>query len=325
MKASRLLSILMLLQARGRMSTPALARVLEVSERTILRDIDQLSAAGVPVWGERGRLGGFALRAGWSTELTGLTETEVSALFLAGLPGAASELGLGAAATSARLKVIAGLPAPWRAQAARVADRLHIDPIDWYRAAETPASLREIVEAVWSARRIRVRYQSWDQLRDRQLDPLGIVLKAGTWYLVAQSPGSLRIATYRLANVQHLEVSDQVFVRPADFQLAHYWADSTARFESELNRLQAHVRVSPRAASWLANARIRSVPCVSPAGEHGDWREVLIPIESIDHGARQLLAYGGEIEVLAPSELRQRMLSIAHAVLQIHGAQLSAQ
>src|SRR5579863_9379665 len=128
MKASRLLSIMMMLQARGRMTAPALAEALEVSERTILRDIDQLSTSGVPIWGDRGRGGGFQLREGWSTDLTGLTENEVQALFLAGLPEPATELGLGGAATSARLKMIASLPPQWREQAEHVSSRLHVDP-----------------------------------------------------------------------------------------------------------------------------------------------------------------------------------------------------
>lgn len=319
MKASRLLSILMLLQARKRMTTPALAQLLEVSERTILRDIDQLSAAGVPVWSERGRHGGFQLRAGWSTQLTGLTEAEVSGLFLAGLPDAATELGLGAAAASARLKIIAGLPAQWRDQAGSVADRLHIDPVDWYRVAETPARLREVATAVWSARRIRVLYQSWDKLSERQLDPLGLVLKAGAWYLVARSSGSRRIATYRLANVLELRVDEQSFERPPRFALAQYWADSIERFEADLQRIQVRARISARGTTWLANVRLKVVPC-APAEEVAvdGWREVLIAIESIEHGARQLLAFGSEIEVLAPPELRQRIATIARAVAAAH-------
>lgn len=318
MQASRLLSILMLLQARGHMTTPALAQLLEVSERTIARDIDQLSAAGVPVWGERGRNGGFQLRAGWSTELTGLTEAEVSALFLAGLPAAATELGLGAAAASARLKVIAGLPAPWRDQANGVADRLHIDPVDWYRVAETPARLREVAAAVWTSRRIEVQYQSWDRLSQRQLDPLGLVLKAGAWYLVARSARSRRIATYRLANVQQLAISEQTFERPPRFDLAQYWSDSIARFEADLQRIQAHARISARAAIWISNARMKTVPCTPARDDADGWREVLIAVESIEHGARQLLAFGSEIEVLAPPELRQRIAAIARAVAEAH-------
>jgi predicted DNA-binding transcriptional regulator YafY len=134
---------------------------MEVSERTILRDIDQLSAAGVPLWGARGRQGGFQLREGWSTQLTGMTEPEAHALLLAGLPGPATELGLGAAAASARLKMVASLPSGWREQADRVGQRLHIDSVDWYRAQDAPKFLREVADAVWRARRIEVRYESW--------------------------------------------------------------------------------------------------------------------------------------------------------------------
>lgn len=309
----------MLLQARGRMSAPALAQALEVSERTIARDIDQLSAAGVPVWGERGRQGGFQLRSGWSTELTGLTQPEVSALFLAGLDGPATELGLGTAATSARLKVIAGLPAEWREQASRVAQRLHIDAIDWFRAAETPALLREAAAAVWAAQPIAVRYQSWRGVSERTLHPLGIVLKAGTWYLVAQSAHSQRIATYRLANVQALEVLDGGFKRPSGFDLADYWARSIARFERELQQLHASVRVSPRGLIWLTNARIKSLPCSLDEGLGADgWQTLMIPLESLEHGARQLLAFGTEIEVLAPVELRRLLAQTALAVHRCH-------
>jgi predicted DNA-binding transcriptional regulator YafY len=201
MKSSRLLSILMLLQAHGRLSAPALARTLEVSTRTILRDIDQLSAAGVPLWGERGREGGFQLREGWSTQLTGLTEPESQALLLAGLPAAATDLGLGAPAASARLKMVASLPAEWREQAGRVGARLHVDPVDWYRAKETPEFLRDMAQAVWQARRVAVRYESWRGQTERQLEPLGLVLKAGTWYVAARVQGQVAVRTYRLAAV----------------------------------------------------------------------------------------------------------------------------
>jgi predicted DNA-binding transcriptional regulator YafY len=197
MPSSRLLSILMLLQTHGRLTAPALARALEVSTRTILRDVDQLSAAGVPLWGERGRQGGFQLREGWSTQLTGLTEPESQALLLAGMPGAATDLGLGTAAASARLKMVASLPAEWRAQAERVGARLHVDPVDWYRAKETPTCLREMAEAVWQAQRMAVRYESWRGQAERVLEPLGLVLKAGTWYVVARSEGQTTVRTYR--------------------------------------------------------------------------------------------------------------------------------
>lgn len=312
MQASRLLSILMLLQARGRLTAGALAQALEVSERTVLRDIDQLSAAGVPLWGVRGRQGGFQLREGWSTRLTGMTEPEAQALLLAGLPGPATELGLGAAAASARLKMVASLPGEWREQADRVGQRLHIDPVDWYRAQDAPNFLREVADAVWRARRIEVRYESWRGQAWRVLEPLGLVLKAGAWYLVARAVDATPTAkgdgvrTYRLASLLELKVG-AAFRRPQRFDLAGTWQASAARFESELRSLEVRARVTPRGMTWLGNARIPFSDAVND--------EVTLRVESVEQGARQLLAFGDEIEVLSPPALRERMAQQAAAVL----------
>ncbi len=314
MKASRLLSILMLLQARGRLTAAALAQAMEVSVRTILRDIDQLSAAGVPLWGERGRQGGFQLRPGWSTSLTGMTEPEANALLLAGLPGPATELGLGAAAASARLKLVASLPSEWREQAEQVGARLHIDAVDWYRAQDTPAHLREVAEAVWHGRRISVTYESWRGASPRELEPLGLVLKAGAWYMVARMAGQDPVRTYRLASVLDLKAGTRAFKRPRNFDLARYWQESAARFEAQLRQLQARVRVSPRGLKWLSNGRSKVVVLPTDAAEEqgrSDWREVLMPIESIEHGARQLLAFGAEVEVIEPAALRAQIVKQA--------------
>lgn len=307
MKASRLLSILMLLQARGRMTAGALAQAMEVSERTVLRDIDQLSAAGVPLWGERGRQGGFQLREGWSTQLTGMTEPEANALLLAGLPGPATELGLGAAAASARLKLVASLPGEWREQADRVGQRLHIDPVDWYRSQDAPKFLREVADAVWRARCIEVRYESWRGKAWRVLEPMGLVLKAGAWYLLARAVDAKgdAVRTYRLASLLELKVG-AAFRRPRAFDLAGTWQASAARFESELRSVEVRARVSARCLKWLAHARIPYADLV------GD--QVTLRVESVEQGARQLLAFGDEIEVLAPPALRERMAQQAGAV-----------
>lgn len=315
MKASRLLSILMLLQAHGRLTAPALARLLEVSTRTVLRDIDQLSAAGVPLWGARGRQGGFQLRDGWSTRLTGLTEPESQALLLGGLPGAATDLGLGAAAASARLKMVASLPVEWRAQAERVGMRLHIDPVEWYRSQETPVHLREVAEAVWHARHIVVRYEGWRGPTERTLEPLGLVLKAGTWYMVACVRGRTEPRTYRLAAVQALQTPGTHFSRPGDFDLVRCWQASVVRFETGLQSFHAQVRVSARALGWLVNERTPFVRLdESHQAVRPGWTLVRLSIESIEHGARRLLSLGAEVEVLAPPELRQRLLDELAAI-----------
>lgn len=329
MKASRLLSILMLLQAQGRCTAGALASALEVSERTILRDIDQLSAAGVPLWGERGRLGGFQLRPGWTTQLTGMNEAEASALLLAGLPGPAMELGLGNAAASARLKLVASVPAPLRSAASTVAERLHIDPLDWYRTAEAPALLRAAADAVWRGRRIRIDYTSWRGTSQRELEPLGLVLKAGAWYLVARgvgkAPAPAELRTYRLASMQSLQVGRAGFRRPRGFDLARFWQASAERFEAELRPLQAQVLVSPRALNWLRHARSRFVelpmpPATPPRRRRAPagWQCVQLPLESIEQGARQILGYGGEAEALAPPALRAEVVRLAAQAARRH-------
>ncbi|HET7863426.1 MAG TPA: WYL domain-containing protein [Burkholderiaceae bacterium] len=318
MKASRLLSILMLLQARGRMTAGALAEAMEVSERTILRDIDQLSAAGVPLWGERGRQGGFQLREGWSTQLTGMTEPEANALLLAGLPGPATELGLGAAAASARLKMVASLPSGWREQADRVGQRLHIDPVDWYRAADTPRFLREVADAVWHSRRLHVDYESWRGVTRRELEPLGLVLKAGAWYLVAKTARRDSVRTYRLASLRSLKTGGRAFKRPRGFELARTWQESAARFEAELRSLQARVRVSPRGLNGLRNGRNPFVMLPPAPGGRAGWQEIAMPIESVANGASQLLALGAEVEVIEPAELRTELLALARRVLALY-------
>jgi predicted DNA-binding transcriptional regulator YafY len=319
MKASRLLSILMLLQARGRMTASALAQAMEVSPRTILRDIDQLSAAGVPLWGERGRQGGFQLREGWSTQLTGMTEPEANALLLAGLPGPATELGLGAAAASARLKMVASLPSGWREQADRVGERLHIDPVDWYRAQDAPRFLREVADAVWRARRIEVHYESWRGAAWRSLEPLGLVLKAGAWYLVARAAGQPDVRTWRLASLLDLKGQGPVFRRPKGFTLERFWRESAARFEAELRPVEVRARVSARCLVWLRNARIPHAEAAAsnvplPAGWHG----VRLAVESVEQGARHLLGFAAEIEVLQPLALRAELSRQADRVAALY-------
>lgn len=314
MHAARLLRLLMLLQAQGRQTAPQLAAALEVSPRTVLRDIDALSSAGVPVWGQPGRHGGgFQLQAGWRTQLTGLTEDEAQALLLAGLPQAAQDLGLGQAAMGARLKLLAGLPRGVRAQGERVAQRLHLDPLDWYRAPDTPQHLQAVAAAVWQARRIRVQYDSWQGLRHRTLDPLGLVLKAGAWYLVALPARARQPRTYRLASLRTLQVLDEPAQRPPGFDLPAWWRASSARFEAGLRQLPVRLRASPLGLTRLRNARL-PFSLAGPPDAQG-WQPLALQMESEDMAARQLLQLGAEAEVLAPESLRATLRDLALGVL----------
>ncbi|MFD1150012.1 helix-turn-helix transcriptional regulator, partial [Saccharothrix hoggarensis] len=190
MRASRLLSLLLLLQSRGRMTARELADELEVSIRTIYRDVEALGASGVPVYADRGPAGGYRLVDGYRTRLTGLTTEEAESLFLAGMPGPAAELGLGAVVAAAQLKVLAALPPELRSRAGRVRERFHLDAPGWFRGDEGTPHVAGIADAVWRQRRLRIRYVRWAQVEvERTVEPLGLVLKAGTWYLVARAHG----------------------------------------------------------------------------------------------------------------------------------------
>ena len=314
MRASRLLSIQMLLQTRGRMSATQLAAELEVSPRTILRDIDQLSATGVPVWSDRGRDGGFQLREGWRTQLTGLTDKEAQALFLAGLPSAATELGLGHESASAQLKMLASLPSALQHDALRVSERLHVDTLDWFRGNTAPEHLQSVADAVWNQRPITMRYESWSGERDHSVKPLGLVLKAGVWYMVALalpltvSAGKPEPRTYRLSNIQTLSVQDKIFKRPKRFDLSKFWQAATKRFETDIYTATATVRLTARGMKLLKQTSPAIQQALVNTAVHDtrdpNWSRAEIPIESISHATNQLLALGADVEVLTPAELR---------------------
>jgi predicted DNA-binding transcriptional regulator YafY len=319
MLASRLLSLLMLLQARGRLSAPALARQLEVSVRTVYRDIDALSAAGVPVYGDAGRNGGYQLRDGWRTQLTGLTSGEARALFLTGLPGPAQALGMGEAAASAHLKLVAALPRDWQADAERVGSRFHLDPIDWFRDAAPADHLREVAQAVWNEQRLRMRYESWTEVVAREIEPLGLVLKAGAWYVVGRRGRVAR--TYRLSNMHDVQLLTQRFKRPREFDLAAYWADATKAFEEGVYRDFATLRASATGLKRLQGFSpvvAQAVQRTATAPDAAGWITVTVPIESVDHAAREMLKLGAEAEVVAPRELRNRLRGSAQAMLALY-------
>ena len=317
MRASRLLTILMTLQLRGRASAQALADQLEVSKRTIYRDIDELSAAGVPVYAERGPQGGFALLDGFQTKLTGLTAAETEALLLAAVPAAAADLGLAVPAAAARLKLVAALPQASRSAAERVAARFHIDPIDWYRRARPPEQLAAVARAVWEDRRLEVVYESWKRTSRTCIDPLGLVLKAGRWYLIARSGGANR--TYRLDKVHQAAVLDETFVPPAAFNLEDAWAESAASFEAGLRRGVATIRVAPTSLDRLdrLGADIAEPLWAAKPDEEG-WREAIVPIEGVSHAAGLLLGFADEVEVIAPAELCDELTRRAARVVAVY-------
>jgi predicted DNA-binding transcriptional regulator YafY len=279
-----------------------------VSVRTVFRDIDHLSAAGVPVVAERGAAGGFELLDGWRTQLTGFTSDEAQALLLAGLRGPAAQLGIGEAMASAQLKLLAALPAAAQADASRVGSRFHLDPVGWYQTPTRADHLPAIARSVWNDQRLRIRYGSWKAVVDREVEPLGLVLKAGEWYLVARVAGDCR--TYRVASVISLEALPDRFVRPKKFNLERHWIASIERFEAELYRRSAVVRVTPSGLArlrTLSAAVCQAIDRAATKSEGARRVRVTIPIESIEQAAVDLLKLGAEGEVLEPAELRRRI------------------
>jgi predicted DNA-binding transcriptional regulator YafY len=314
MRASRLISVLLLLQTRGRLTARQLADELEVSVRTIYRDVEELSASGIPVYADRGSNGGFQLVEGYRTRLTGLTPEEAEALFLSGYPGPAAELGLGTVLAAAQLKVLAALPPELRGRASRIRQRFHLDAPGWFHQPETVVHLQPIAEAVWSDRRLRMSYRrGYDdgQPVERTVDPLGVVLKGGVWYIVARTGSSLR--TYRVSRIVDLELLAERFERPADFELAGYWDRAVSAYENSLPSFEVVVRVRPEAI-WKLEQAIGTAPARTAVQAAGDpdgsgWLTLRLILEDLDNAEMQMIQLGADGEVLQPAELRARIAS----------------
>ena len=322
MRSSRLLQILLLLQTRRQLTARELAEELEVSLRTIYRDVEALAAAGVPVYADQGRAGGYRLVDGYRTKLTGLTEGEAAALFLVGMPGPAAALGLTEQTSAAELKLLAALAPDQRDRAGRLKNRFHLDMPAWYRDAEDSPYLSAVASAVMEDRRVKVLYRRWEAPREveRTLEPYGLVLKNGSWYVVAATPGGVR--TYRVSNILQLAPTDEAFTRPAGFDLAKYWQEHLDRFELQRFTGEAVVRISPDLAGRLADlSATLLLKAVADAGavpaEDGSIT-VAMPIESVAHAATQLIRYGRSLEVLEPVELRDELKRLAEAVAELY-------
>lgn len=311
MRASRLLAILILLQHRARLTADALAAEFGVSVRTIYRDLDELGAAGIPVLGDRGPGGGFRLLDGYRTRLTGLTPEEAESVFLVGLPDAANALGLGGASSRAGGKLLASLTGGSAALATRLAARFHIDPVDWYRAPEPVRHLPALARAVLDQRRVDMTYESWTRVASRTVDPLGLVQKAGTWYLVGRT--GAKTLTFRIPAIRDLAVREEAFERPADFDLPAWWQASLARFEAGLRPGTATLRLTAegrRRLTELGRYAAEAVEAARPAGR-GGRALVELPVENPAQAARLVLSLGEEAEAIGPPAVRDAVRNLA--------------
>jgi len=318
MRADRLLSLLLLLQARGRLTARKLAEELEVSERTIYRDIDALSFAGVPIYAERGLGGGFDLLDGYRTNLTGLTEDEVRALFMLSVPGVLTQLGVAQKLKAALLKLSAALPAERRGDEAWVRQRIYLDWSGWAQSEEPAPHLQTIQQAVWEDRKLhltyRIQYGTYSERFERLVDAYGLVAKGGVWHVVCA--GEERIMVHRVSSLLNARQSDEHFGRPAGFDLVSFWKQWCTESEGTWPHYPVTVRISPALVAELPqhlgdSVRSQITETTLP-GTRG-WITLTLVFESLSSARALILGCGGAIEVLEPEALR---LSVADFALQ---------
>jgi predicted DNA-binding transcriptional regulator YafY len=296
MRASRLVSLLLLLQTEGQLTAVELAEQLGVSERTVQRDAHALALSGVPIVSVRGAAGGYRLERGYRTRLTGLDAAEAEALFV----GPAAELGLGRELAAARLKLLASLPTELQERAGRAARLFHVDLRGWFREEDRVPHLPELAGALWRDRRVDVRYREGGTVVSRRLDPLGLVLKAGVWYLLAQRRGEERV--YRVSRIVSARERAEASQRPPDFDLPAAWDVRSQAFERSRDPIQVTVRVDRSQVRYLRGAHVV---------EAGERPTAIVEFDGFEHALHVLLAYGPRAEVLAPPALRERIAAAA--------------
>lgn len=315
MRASRLVNLLLLLQARGGLTAAELSRELEVSVRTIHRDVEELSAAGVPIFAERGPHGGIRLVDGYRTRLTGMTADEAEALFLAGLPGPAAQLGLGTVVAAAQLKVMAALPPELRSRASRIVERFHLDAAGWFQADEPVPHLATLSAAVWDGTQVVITYDRGRGGVERTVAPLGLVLKGGVWYVVALVDNQIR--TYRGSRILDAVPLGEPVARPPDFDLATYWAETSAAYEREAPTVDVVVRVRhthlERLRTVVGERVVEGAARLDEADP--EWLRFRIRLPWPDEVPGQLLGVGSGLEVVEPAEVRARLIATAERVV----------
>jgi predicted DNA-binding transcriptional regulator YafY len=324
MKSGRLLEMLLLLQARGRVTAADLAERLEVSPRTVYRDAEALSSAGVPIYTERGRAGGIRLLPGYRTDVTGLTHDEARALFVLSTGRAQEDLGLGAAARSAILKVMRAVPEPFRPAATATSQRILVDPAGWMRAPDPVGALGVLQAAVFTDRRLRLRYRGSGHREpkasgqaaeraasERVVDPYGLVCKAGIWYLVADQDGEPRL--FRVSRVASAVPDEEPVRRRDGVDLARLWASLRREVEDRPAPVPVVVRVR---REWLDMfGRICAANLTGPLpAAAGEWTEVRLRFAAVP-AARTLLSFGGNVVVTSPAEVQADLAAVAAEVV----------
>lgn len=322
MRADRLLSLLMLLQTRGRMTAADLAAELEASQRTVYRDLDALSAAGIPVYAERGPGGGCALLDSYRTTLTGLTPLETRALFMLSVPAPLAELGVSQELRAALLKLSAAVPADRRPAEASARTRIHLDSIWWFQEKEPVPHLATVQEALWADRLLQLTlvYRAIHEVELQRVGaPYGLVAKTSVWYLVWHDGD--RVRADPVSTIADARVLDKAFERPADFDLVAFWQEWCHQVEADRPSYPVVARVAPDFAPFLARHFGRGVrEAIAAAGppDQEGWITVTLPYENVYEARGQLLSFGRGVEVLQPEALRRTVLDFARQTVALY-------
>ncbi len=318
MRADRLLSIVLLLNARGRLTARQLADELNVSERTIYRDVEALSLSGVPICTQTGQEGGLFLDEGYRVTLTGLNGDQVRALFASSGAGPLKDLGLAGAHQDSQLKLLAALPASQRAEAERVRQRVYIDPTPWFQASEGLPFIQEIQHAVWQDRRVRIEYHAVDtDWQMRELDAYGLVAKANVWYFIGRKPnGDWR--SYRIGRLRRVEILGETFERDPDFDLVAFWREACAVFERESTTrvalCVATLRVH-RSADWYFPGFFEGRYERLDDTDRDGWSTLRVTFSSQDEARTRVLGLGTTVEILDPPALEREVLELAQEIV----------
>ncbi len=318
MRADRLLSLLMLLQTRGRLTAAQLSKELEVSKRTIYRDIDSLSISGIPVYADGGPGGGYSLLDSYKTDLTGLTKEETEALFLLSIPGPAADLKLNKEMKNALLKLSSSLPADLKKTEDLLKQRIHFDTNPWFQRSEKIGFLEQIQESVWNDRKIKIIYSDKNDNRtERIVSPFGLVAKAGIWYLIADTVKGYRV--FKIARILEFETLEELFERPENFLLEDFWHDWCSGFERSLKGYKTVLKFSPEgikiAESIWPGLKKRNTNAESEAD---GWKTVNFTFANIYEAAGQILEFGPVVKVIKPAELQKRIQSQAHKIVELY-------
>jgi len=318
MRADRLLSIVLLLQAHHQLTSRDLAERLEVSERTIHRDMEALSGAGIPVTAARGLGGGWSLLGEYRTTLTGLNEAEIQSLFVTKPAKLLADLQLEKAADGALLKLLASVPSTFREGAERARQRIYIDVSGWSKREEAVPFLPVLQEALWLERKLKISYERGEnsELVERIIGPLGLVAKGSVWYLVGNVDGYVR--TYRVSRISQAEVLEEQSPIPSDFNLAEYWENSSSTFKSSLPKYLATFWVAPETSLRLTFAgRFARVDETGETDSRG-WKKFKVGFDIEEMACEYALSFGPSLEVIEPLTLREKVVAMAKATLDFY-------